>query len=92
MNRSAATWLVVLLSAWTLPGAAERNTDADADMTEEEIAEELADIGIFIGPSAFCTSYTDNGKRRIYLTGRLRRGFGRLAQREGRSPFYGEER
>lgn len=72
MNRSTATWLV-LLSAWTLAGAAEQNTDTDADMTEEEIAEAMADIEIalnnLIGPSAFCTSYTDNGERRIYLTG-----------------------
>ena len=73
MNRSTATWLV-LLSAWTLAGAAKQNTDADADMTEEEIAEAIAEYSDrlatnLIGPSAFCTSYTDNGERWIYLTG-----------------------
>ena len=49
-------------------------------MTEEEVAEAaeaileaLANAGTdspaTLGPSAFCTSYTDNGKRQIYLTG-----------------------
>ena len=38
MNRNAATWLV-LLAAWALAGAAAQNTDADADMTEVEVAQ-----------------------------------------------------
>ena len=83
MNRNTAIW-ITLLTAWTLVGAAEPDMDADPDLAEDELAaaaealegltEDLADMGIdsvddMIGPSAFCTSYTDNRrKRRVYLS------------------------
>lgn len=84
MNRNTAAWLVLLATWTFANAAEQNTdaetlevAEALEEMTDAEVTEALEEIKELFGvhpqadsfaPSAYCTSYTDNGKRRIYLT------------------------